>query len=86
VSPTPEPEVSPTPEPEVSPTPEPEVSPTPEPEVSPTDELPSISEPTKIVPIPIESPSQGTSSQPSSSVAEPKFIPTTPDVIIDIEP
>ncbi|WGT67506.1 serine/threonine protein kinase [cyanobacterium endosymbiont of Epithemia clementina EcSB] len=94
VSPTPEPEVSPTPEPEVSPTPEPEVSPTPEPEVSPTpkpevlhtDELPSIPEPTKIIPIPIESPSLGTSSQPSSSVAEPKSTPSAPDIIINIEP
>jgi serine/threonine-protein kinase len=87
VSPTPEPEVSPTPEPEVSPTPEPEVSPTPEPEVSPTDELPSIPEPTTIVPIPIESPSLGTSSQGSSSVGEPKSTPTAPDdIIIDIEP
>ncbi|BBA79537.1 serine/threonine protein kinase [cyanobacterium endosymbiont of Rhopalodia gibberula] len=85
VSPTPEPEVSSTPEPEVSPTPEPEVSSTPEPEVSPTDELPSIPEPTKIVPIPIESPSLGTSSQPSSSVTEPKFTPTAPDIIIDVE-
>ncbi|XHU96658.1 MAG: protein kinase [cyanobacterium endosymbiont of Rhopalodia gibba] len=86
VSPTDESEVSPTDEPEVSPTDEPEVSPTDEPEVSPTDELPSIPEPTKIIPIPIESPSLGTSSQPSSSVAEPKSTPTAPDIIIDIEP
>jgi serine/threonine-protein kinase len=87
VSTTPEPEVSTTPEPEVSTTPEPEVSTTPEPEVFSTDELPSIPEPTKIVPIPIESPSLGTSSQRSSSVAEPKSTPTAPDgIIIDIEP
>ncbi|BAP16931.1 serine/threonine protein kinase [cyanobacterium endosymbiont of Epithemia turgida isolate EtSB Lake Yunoko] len=87
VSTTPEPEVSTTPEPEVSTTPEPEISTTPEPEVFSTDELPSIPEPTKIVPIPIESPSLGTSSQRSSSISEPKSTPTAPDgIIIDIEP
>ncbi|WP_324127087.1 protein kinase domain-containing protein [Cyanobacterium sp. uoEpiScrs1] len=83
VPPTSKPEVPPPSKPEVPPPSKPEVPPTSKPEVPPTDELPSIPEPTKIVPIPIEPPSLDTSSK---SVIESQLSPTTPDIIIDTEP